>query len=715
MMRLKASFVISAIAASLAFAADAPTPTVAPTATVTPVATPLATAMATPVVTPEDPLRAEMDGVVGKGPLHLRTRVGRSETSPTHWLLSFEPEDGGKLRMREITSRGEVARDVIQKMTKSDFLAALFKKDAVFEMGDGVSGKIVEPLKRSKLPNGTSKVSALMEFQFEKSAKPISLELYFDVLVMNFNPLNLWDANPVNTSRERLYGYDLFTKEFSNWYEPHVQKGKAAAVARVLTLAGLPEVVALQELEYANGLSEVFAAGTPLRRALEDLGYRTFLVGKQGNDNAVAITTGFISRYSLTELSPVAFNIKDEAFKLLSERERKSVRFSTRDTQVVEFSLGQTKARFFNTHWRSKGCSGEESCDLSERVRIVNAEVLKRHFDTIRKENPEVEIFVMGDFNSAYDDATLEKVGSSDAKKKIASGAEPGLFYNLWYDLPKEARWEHEFQGERNTLSQMLLSSAFFGTRALQYVDQSFFVLGQSGDAHGVLMNPNDTPLRWQEARLRVEEAPAAKRAGMKSILAERGCLEKKSQSKRKCSETYVEHIGVGYSDHLPQVARLSYVGDDFTEVAPQYSVVPATDISVTSTARCKEADAVAAAGIEFWKIENKGRCVLLDFSGAPQALRNRGVYNFGFVLLKGSMLGLTMNGAYNPKPRGFFGSDDSSDMCFSRKVLQHDGGKVVKALGRLGFDNGMPVVFLAERADVTLADLPKEKAEACR
>jgi hypothetical protein len=201
----------------------------------------------------------------------------------------------------------------------------------------------------------------------------------------------------------------------------------------------------------------------------------------------------------------------------------------------------------------------------------------------------------------------------------------------------------------------------------------------------------------------------------MKAILAERGCFEKKSPSKRKCSATYVEHIGVGYSDHLPQVARLSYVGNDFTEVAPQFSAVPNQDVAVPVTQRCKESDAVPVAALEFWKIENKGRCVLLDFSGAPQVLRNRGVYDFGFVLLKGSMLGLTMNGAYNPKPRGFFGGDRSSDMCFSRKVLQNDGGKIVKALGRLGYDNGMPVVFLAERGDVTLADLPKEKVEACQ
>ncbi len=717
--------------------------TPAPTAAVTPVATqaphPVLTPPAAPQSTPtfvEPPaqqqslaakLRQEMESVLAKGPLHFRTR-GKGSSAP-QILMSWEPENGGTLRVLEISALGEIVRDFSKRAFSSkEFLDALFQKDARLETAGSFSAAVREPLSRAKLDTGATTVSAALDFSFPNSITVRGVQMFFDVLVMNFNPLNLWDANPRNTAPDRMYGYDLFTREFSNWYDPKVQEAKAQSLVRVLKLAALPEVVALQEIEYAGGNSEVFAFGSPLRVELEKLGYRSFLVGKQGPENPVAITTAFIGRYNLLEHSSLPFNIRDEAFQIMSERERNSVRFSTRDTQVAELALGVSRARFFNTHWRSKGCSGEESCDVSERVRLVNAQVLRRHIDSMNKAEPNVEIFVMGDFNSAYDDVAVQRVGSTAEKRKISRGEMPQGLYNLWYELPIEARWEHEFQGERNTLSQMLLAPAFFGSVGFQYVDLSFEALGQQGEAHRVLMNPNDTPLRWQEARLKLEEAPHGKREAIKSLLTSRGCFEaqgdaknsegktpeKKKPSKRKCGAAYTEHVGVGYSDHLPQVARLAFVGDDSTEVAAQYSEKPRSDLAVVTTKRCEEKNAAPVSTVEFWNLDNKGKCVVLDFAGAPQPLRTRGIYEFGYVIVKGSMLGITMSGAYNPKPKKMFGGEKSSDMCFARNVLQHEGGKILKAVGRLGFDNGMPVVFLAERDDVSFFDLPKEKKERC-
>ena len=658
-------------------------------------------------------LRSEMESVVAAGPLHLRTREV-SEAGILAVLVSWEDVGGGALLLKVISDRGEMKTSYKQKMTKVEFLDLLFSKDGTVEL-DGRVFVMTSPLARSKLNNGTTKVAAAANFQLGgKDSKPVSLEFFFDIVAMNLNPLNLWDGNSQNTGRERTYGYDEFSFEFSNWYEPRIQKAKAESVSHALRLGGLPDVVALQEIEFAGGASEVFAPGTPLRTALEELGYRSFLVGKQGAENLVTITTGFVSRYNLKELPSAEFNVNNEAFARFSERERKSVRHSTRDTQVVELSLGVAKARFLNTHWRSKGCSGEESCDLSERVRIANAQILNKYFELLHKSEPESQIFVMGDFNSEYNDSVLEKIGSSDSKSRIVSGKNASLFYNLWYELPKEARWEHEFQGERHTLSQMLLDKQFFGTRGFQYVDQSFSVVGQIGAAHDVLMNPNDTPLRWQESRLRMEEAPHAKRDLMKVVLAERGCGDTKKSSNRKCQAVYSEHTGIGFSDHLPQTARVSFVGDDPTEVAPQFASQPRENVEQLHTKRCTDRESVAASSLEFWKLENMGKCVFIDFSGAPQSLHTRGVYDVGYVLVKGSILGLTMNDAHSPKPRGLLGGEKSSDMCFARKVLQHDGGKVVKAMGRLGYDNGLPTLFLFERSDVTLKDLPIEKTNVC-
>lgn len=658
------------------------------------------------------PLRLEIDSIVSKGPLHLRTR--NNPNSEGHFLLSWDPENGGELTLREVSAQGFLVQEFKKGIGKKTFLDILFESGKV-EFNANANFKVVSALRRGKLSNGTSKISFTGNFALAKDAPPKELEFDFDLLIMNLNPLNLWDANPDNTNLERMYGYDLFSKDLSNWYNPRIQVAKAESVVQSILLAGMPDVIALQELEYANGLSQVFAAGSPLREKLQKLGYRSFLLGKQGSENSVSITTGFLSRYALVEMPSIDFNVKDEAFRLLSERERKSVQFSTRDIQVVELNLGMARTRFLNTHWRSKGCSGEESCDLSERVRIVNAEVLRRQLDAMRKQDSELSFIVMGDFNSAYDDSTLQKLGSVGEKEKVMGGHAGNVsLFNLWFDIPKAERWEHEFQGERNTLSQMLLSPHFFGTRGIQYVNHSFWVVGQRGVARSVLMNPNDTPFRWQESRLKLDEVPATKRELIRTVLTERGCFDKKKTSRRKCAAAYTEHTGVGFSNHLPQVARLSFVGDDLTEVAPQFSKKPRDEFEKDNESVCSFASAPAVGGLEFWKPEHRGKCVSLDFVGAPQPLRTRGVYEYGYVLVRGNMLGITMNGAYNPKPRSVLGGEKSSDMCFARKVLQHDGGKVLRAVGKLGFDNGLPTIFLAERNDIFLVELPKEKQLAC-
>jgi hypothetical protein len=89
--------------------------------------------------------------------------------------------------------------------------------------------------------------------------------------------------------------------------------------------------------------------------------------------------------------------------------------------------------------------------------------------------------------------------------------------------------------------------------------------------------------------------------------------------------------------------------------------------------------------------------------------------------------IGFTMNGDYNPNPNnrvtvkadvGKFSEgtpmSPASDMCFARNVLQHEGGLVEKVLGRLGFDNGLPTIFIHSRDDIELDDLPEDKAKSC-
>ncbi len=715
--------VLAALVAALFFFGPARAEDFAPAVSPTPVVT------ATIAPPKKLDLKSELALVTAKGPVHLRTRKSPLE-NVSAVLFSFIPENGGSVSLRILNAQGDDVLYAQEALSASEFINTILSPSSEFKFkskGASYRVRVENPLARNALERSSvalsCKLSILPESKIGISG---TVDVYLDVLVMSHNVLNYWDGNPSNTAEDRMYGYDEFTQMFSNWYDDRIKNAKARSVVKVLRLAGLPDVVALQELEWASGLSEVFVAGSPLRTALEELGYKSFLLGKQDAKNRVSITTGFLSRYPLVDLPAIPFNSSDAAFARFSERERRSVSHSTRDIQNVELQIGTHRLRALNTHWRSKGCSGEESCELSERVRLANAEVMSREIVSLRRTNPEVEVIILGDFNSSHEDKALEKMGSTGDKESVAKGKQAQSFYNLWYDLPKDLRWEHEFAGTRSTLAQILIAQPLFDTAGFEYVDGSFAALGHSGVARQVLMNPNDTPLRWQESRLRFEEAPASKREGMQAAFALRGCSSEKERKKRKCKEAFTEHTGVGFSDHLPLTARLSFTGDA-DAVIFEIDKSPNRKMEFSDTPRCKNSEAVALDGLEFWKPEHLGRCVFWR-PAVPQPLRNRGVYEFGFVVFKENAIGLTMNGAYNPNSNnqvtvkadeGKLGDgtpmSPASDMCFARNVLQHEGGLVEKVLGRLGFDNGLPTIFIHSRDDIELDDLPEDKAKACR
>ena len=99
------------------------------------------------------------------------------------------------------------------------------------------------------------------------------------------------------------------------------------------------------------------------------------------------------------------------------------------------------------------------------------------------------------------------------------------LLYNLWFELPVNKRWEHSFDGIRQTLSHILISDSLYQKQGLHYINQSFKVIGQDYPENSVLLAPDGQPYRWQIQNY----------------------------------FSYAYHIGRGYSDHLPLVAKFHY------------------------------------------------------------------------------------------------------------------------------------------------------------
>lgn len=530
-----------------------------------------------------------------------------------------------------------------------------------------------------------------------------------EIRVMSYNVENLWDAAPDNTERNwqgflkkqgrqsssRLQ-YDGFSFGKSNYPTPEVLARKVRNILKVIDHAGQPEIIAVQELESANNQSEVLDihhGGKTFSEHLHERGYTYLQIGKQDPKNPVSVTTGIFSKLPFDNEPSVEIN-----FSQLSP--------SARDVQVVSFDIGGDRLMIFNGHWKSK--SGDGTLE-----RVQTARAVKKRVAAERRKNQQLKVIVLGDLNSAHYEEPMVALGTTGYEGDML-GRSTSKLYNLWYELPESQRWEHSYNGERNTLSHILVSDSLYTRQGLHYVDQSFQVLGHSGTGADFLIGSDGRPFRWQ----------------IESYYS------------------FTRHIGEGYSDHLPLLMTLTTTDGDNsrksmhsgkldipTSGAPGPLAAPARPL-LDEVPVCAADEIIDLDRRNYHEIPNLiGQCVRLEFD-EPLPLKVRGKYRSLYAPLHGSRtvhLGIVMTRSWDPRPN----LDDSrirleevletpeswdpdghhprSNRCFQREVLQGYGGKLVRAVGRIGYD-GFLAVFVPSREPewLVLTDLPEHKRRAC-
>ena len=234
----------------------------------------------------------------------------------------------------------------------------------------------------------------------------------------------------------------------------------------------LPEIVSMQELESANNSPELFIKNGILSLELRKLGYNYHYLGVQEQDNPVALTTGFISKYPLKN-SSIKFNTSVLEFKNFSGRDKKTAHYTTRDIQFATLKLGSNRLLLFNNHWRSQGCGSLSSCEFSLQVRIANAKLLLRKIEEQIKHSPLTDIIMLGDFNCDYTDRPLKVFGNLGNESLTQTKNRDYNFYNLWYDTQKDNRWTYIFRGKKEALDNIIISKALNEKKAIYYKHSS--------------------------------------------------------------------------------------------------------------------------------------------------------------------------------------------------------------------------------------------------
>ncbi|MGJ8654119.1 MAG: endonuclease/exonuclease/phosphatase family protein [Opitutaceae bacterium] len=326
--------------------------------------------------------------------------------------------------------------------------------------------------------------------------------------VVAYNVENLFDVDGVAIYRD--YTQDEPDDAFTYSRAKLLTKlQNHASVLKALVESG-PEVILFQELEadftpestvddfdqfltkhsdttVAEMLGDEWQpeyAGLPtvawLLKALADSemsGYSVVTLPSKGKDAGIAHTNAVFSKFPI--LSTQAHPLRE-----------------ARDILEVKLDVEGYPLWVYSNHWKS-GASNPER----ESTRVQNATVLRALIDERLAVDPLADIIIGGDLNSHYNHSILypeietginDVLGSQGDEMAIRELEGPDL-YNLWFELPPEARYSEVWRGRRGTLMHMLITRGLYDAHGIQYVDGSYdklLLTGLNADGLG-------RPLVW--------------------------------------------------------------------------------------------------------------------------------------------------------------------------------------------------------------------------
>ena len=256
------------------------------------------------------------------------------------------------------------------------------------------------------------------------------------------------------------------------------------------------DIIALEEIESLQALKD-------LRYALKQKGlyYQYY---KIANQKSTTIKVALLSKIPF----------------VYTKELRVTSSYRYRNILEAKFKLKNQEFYIFVNHWKAK--SGPES------QRIVSAKILRKRVQTLGYDK---NIILLGDFNSDYEEYkrfrrdrrlndTHGRTGINDVLRTKTQNKKS--FYNLWYDIPKEARYSYIYRGKKEALDNILISQPLLhDNNAMYYKKNSIHSFKAS------YLFKKRRIYRWQMSR----------------------------KKPRK-------HTGKGYSDHLGVIAEFFLKGE---------------------------------------------------------------------------------------------------------------------------------------------------------
>lgn len=310
--------------------------------------------------------------------------------------------------------------------------------------------------------------------------------------VASYNVENFWDDLDSNSGSAT---YAEYQKGGSNWYNDQMFNAKAQHLADAIRMSGSPDIVAMQEFESGNNSGRSLEI---LKPYVESMGYKYFALGQQNPKNPVAVTTAVMSKYPISKNERLDFNVVASQFSssILENESINALNSSARDPQVVTIDVQGQPLRIYTAHWKSR--RGES--DSGDIMRMAIAELIKNDIDSVKLNDANLDVLVMGDFNSDYNERPLQVgMNSTDDKNTLKRDLTSDKMYNLWFELASSERCSYVHQGQLQCLDHMLTNANLFDGKGIELVENSFQVVGHNGGeaAQKMVRNDGRTPNRW--------------------------------------------------------------------------------------------------------------------------------------------------------------------------------------------------------------------------
>lgn len=260
------------------------------------------------------------------------------------------------------------------------------------------------------------------------------------VRIAFYNVENLFDTIDDAQVRDE----EFLPEADKNW-NSYKYRLKIANMAKVIRNVGgwqAPEVVGVAEIE--NRLVMLDLADHPV------LANANYEVVHFDSDDPRGIDVGLLyNSKKITVIEAEPFRIRQQNFR-------------TRDILYAKLLVaGADTLHVFVNHWSSRRGGKEQS----EPKRLMAAEVVQWHTDSIQQRDATAAILVMGDFNDEPSDASLQRL-SADAEYPL---------YNLMASFPKTSG-SHKYRGVWSYLDQLLVSKCLFSGCANLKLRQGAFV-----------------------------------------------------------------------------------------------------------------------------------------------------------------------------------------------------------------------------------------------